>query len=100
MNVILVAGSMAEAHRVCMAAKWPIGGATGPLVVIANDPLAVERIRGLKRGLCLLTEGAVRLGVPTAFITRTMMQDMTIMVMHEMIQHYEELAVKSMRIEL
>ena len=100
MNVVLLTLSFNEAVRLCKAAGWQIGGAAGPRALLVKDADIIDRIRGLEGSLCLISEGALRHGVPEEFVRRAAEQRMVIMCMTEPIQMMDSFVIHTQGIKL
>ena len=83
-SVIILSASLDEARRICNAARWPRGGLGSPrLFDVRNGVENTEKLQGIRGGLVLITEGAMKHGVPEHFFMMAIAHNMIVMCMAE-----------------
>lgn len=86
MRVIILALNHNEAKRICDAAGWSLDYVRAPIIVGVKENGYEERFRGLRGGLCLITEGAMKYGISAGVIGELVAHNFTVMVMQEPVQ--------------
>jgi len=101
MNTVILALHQSEYLRICNAARWHPMTANSPNVAYVTDSDYVQRLMGVRDGLCLITEGALRHGIDPAVVGMLMGKGFVVMCMYEPIQPSDlELTVKERRINI
>jgi hypothetical protein len=101
MKITIIAVNFKDAIDLCNAAGWPIGGSYAPRVLNVHDGNSLEKMRGTRGGLCIITDAArVAVGVGE-FISQAVIQGMTVScVVKPQVSAGDELVMPSLKIKI